>query len=91
MSRHSFLGRPPAWFWEVAAASLILLWRVLCYPAENLPFDWIVLISVYWIFTVRARHSRAWQVVTILLILWLFGIYAYRQIPLTIDALRFAL
>ncbi len=83
--------RLPPWIWEVAAALILLAWRIIAYPLSGLWRDWIVVLSLYWIFTACARKSRAWTAVTAGVVLWLFMAYAARQIPMTMDLLRFVL
>lgn len=80
--------RPPPWIWEVAAALILLAWRIFWHPLPGLWNDWIVLLSLYWIFTACARRSRAWLAVTLLTMTILFLIYAARQVPMTLDLLR---
>lgn len=80
--------RLPGWVWEVAAALILLAWRISWHPLPGLWNDWIVLLSLYWIFTACARRSRAWPAVTFLAMLLLFLIYAARQVPMTMDLLR---
>jgi hypothetical protein len=83
--------RLPSWFWEVSAALILLTWRVVWYPWSGLWRDWVVILSLYWIFTACAGKSRAWPAATLLVMLWLFAVYASGQIPLTMDLLRLIL
>lgn len=83
--------RVPPLAWEIAAASILVIWRVVFYPLDSLWTDWVLILSLYWIFTAWARPTHAWPVVTLVLMLGLLALYASRQIPLILDVLRFSL
>jgi hypothetical protein len=83
--------RVPSWVWEVAAALILLTWRLTWYPPSHYWNDWLIVLPLYWIFTSCAPKSRAWPAVTLLTILWLFVAYSLQHLPLTIDHLRFVL
>lgn len=84
-------SRPPAVFWEVLAASVVLVWRVLRSPLAEAWSDWVVILSVYWIFTALASETKAWRLVTVATMLVLFALYASIQIPLALEVLRVVL
>lgn len=80
--------------WEIAAAVSIVALRLVLYPGDPWWYphrDWLLWLSAYWIFTVLARRSRAWPVVTVLLVLVLSGIYLEGNLPITIETLRWNL
>ncbi|HLF93347.1 MAG TPA: hypothetical protein VJB14_07790 [Planctomycetota bacterium] len=76
--------------WELLFPLGLLGWRLGAYPIATLWRDWVVWISLYWIFTIFARRSKAWAPVTVLVTIALLGIYLSRQLPHTLDTLRFA-
>ena len=75
---------------ELAAPILLLAWRLTWYDLETVWRDWVAILSVYWIFTIFGRRTKAWEPVTFLVCLGLLGIYLYRQFPQALSSLRFA-
>jgi hypothetical protein len=84
-------GKPlPPVVWEIAAASLLILWRAWIYGWSFVATDWFSILCGYWIFTALASRTRAWPVVTGAVMSGLFLLYSWRQLPLTWAALGFA-
>ena len=77
---------PPV-FWEVLAASLLILARVWIYGPRFAVQDWFTILCAYWIYTALAAKTRAWPVVTGILMSGLLVFYAWQQLPLTLAAL----
>lgn len=77
---------PPS-AWEILAGSLILAWRLLAYPANQFWRDWVVIVSLYWIYTALASRTRAWAPVTVAVLAYLLGIYVHGQLPQTLSVL----
>jgi hypothetical protein len=72
---------------ELTAAAALIGWRVFRAPVAELWRDWILVASVYWIFTALTRRSRIWPLGTLAGAGYLIGIYALRQVPHTIAVL----
>ena len=81
-------GRPlPREAWEVVAALLLLGWRAWSYPLAGLWRDWVVILCLFWIFTVLAGRTRAWPWVTGAVMAGLLTLYSLGQLPLTLALL----
>jgi hypothetical protein len=72
---------------EVAAAALLLGWRIWVLPLVYLRYDWFAILCAFWIFTALGSRSRAWPAVAGATMSGLFLLYAWRQLPLTWAAL----
>lgn len=77
--------------WEIALPIVVVGWRLTWYPPETAWRDWVLILALYWIFTLRAGNTRAWPPVTALVALGLSLIYLYRQLPHSFEAIRFGL
>ena len=75
---------------EVSAAIGLLTWRAAVLPLPGLFRDWIVLLSVYWIFTVFGSRTRAWPYVTGGVMVLLAILYLQGQGPHTLASLGIA-
>jgi hypothetical protein len=75
--------------WEIVAASLLILWRTWIYGLPFVVADWVSILCAYWIFTALASRTRAWPIVTGLVMGGLLLFYSWRQLPLTWAALGF--
>jgi hypothetical protein len=73
---------------EAAAASALLLWRVLAHPPQPIYRDWIALLSVYWLITIFTHRTRAWPWMTAGFMVLLGLIYLQGQFPHTLATLR---
>jgi len=83
------LGKPvPIEVWEVLAASALLAWRILSYPAATLWRDWVAVLGMFWILTAAAGRRRGWPVALALGMAFLFALYAVRQVPWSLAVLR---
>ena len=83
-------GKPlPPFVWEVIAASLLIAWRAWAYGLSFLVGDWFTILCGYWIFAALASRTRAWPVVSGLVMAGLLVFYSWRQLPLTWTALGF--
>lgn len=69
--------------WEVVAALVVIALRIRYYPWSFLWHDWVVLISLYWIFTALGHRSRAWPWVSGAFMAGLLLLYSWRQLPAT--------
>jgi hypothetical protein len=81
---------PRAWLALLPPLAL-LAWRVAWYPPAALWRDGLLILSLYWIFTLRAYRTRYWLPVTAGVILFLFAISISTQVPFAIDLLRHVL
>jgi hypothetical protein len=72
---------------EAAVPLAILLVRILRYPPAELLRDWLVIVCLYWIFTIFRQKSRSWPMVSVASSALLLGIYVSRQVPVIIDLL----
>ncbi len=79
---------PPV-VWEIVAASFLIAWRAWAYGVSFVVGDWFSILCGYWIFTALASRTRAWPLVTGLLMAGLLVLYSWRQLPLTWAALGF--
>lgn len=70
---------------EVAAALLLLGWRV--FAAPQVWRDWIALLAAYWIYTIFGSRSESWPWVTGGTMILLALIYLQGQFPHTLSAL----
>jgi hypothetical protein len=79
---------------EIAAALVIIGLRLVLYPGDEKwkgPADWVLWVAAFWIFTVLAGHTRAWPVVTVLLVLSLGAIYLEGNLPIVVETLNWSL
>jgi hypothetical protein len=67
---------------------LLLGWRVAACPPARLWRDGAAILSIYALFVIAAPESRARKPVTVVVMLFLVGIYAAAQVPLALDYLR---
>jgi len=79
--------RLPTGTWEILAAALILAWRYRAHPFSGLWRDWVVILCLFWIFTVLAGRTRAWPWVTGAVMAGLLTLYSLGQLPLTLALL----
>lgn len=73
--------------WELFAAAAILAWRYRSYPFSGLWRDWVVILALFWIFTVLAGRTRSWPWVTGAVMAGLLTLYSMGQLPLTLALL----
>lgn len=78
---------PPALAAEVLAATALLLWRIWVVLQTRNPFDWALLLALYWIFSIAATGKRVWAPVTTAVGAALLLIYAWGQVPHAIASL----
>lgn len=78
------------WGLEVCAAGGVLAWRIILLSPRLLWRDWISILCVYWVFTVFTGHTRSWKWGTLAVMGVLLILYLLRQLPLMVDAMRFA-
>jgi len=77
----------PRGTWEVAAALLIIALRFRVYPFSFLWHDWVVLVCLYWIFTVLGSKTKAWPWITGALMAGLLLLYSWGQLPAAFSVL----
>jgi hypothetical protein len=83
-------GKPlPPVAWEVAAASLLLLWRAWLYGWIFVAQDWFSILCAFWIFTALGSRTRVWPYVAGVLMSGLLVLYGWHQLPLAWAALGF--
>ena len=80
--RQKFSGSQVA---EVAAAMILICWRIVDRAAENLWRDWLVLLSLYRIFSVFAGKQRAWAAGTMVFLAGLTALYLSSHLPSTLQ------
>jgi hypothetical protein len=68
----------------------IATWRVLGQNPSWLWRDWLLILAFYGTYTVVARASRAWPVITASVMAFLLGIYIHGQLPYTLSAFGLA-
>ena len=78
--RHKFT---PSQVAEIVAALLLICWRIVDRAAENLWRDWLLLLSLYWIFSVFAVERRTWAAGTMVFLAGLTALYLSGHLPLT--------
>jgi hypothetical protein len=64
----------------------MILWRILVVPPALLCRDWVVLLSVYWIYTIFAHRSKPWPWVTAGTMILLAVLYLMGQFPHTLQS-----
>ena len=69
----------PTVVYQVLAALVALAWRGLSQPVEHLWRDWVVLLSLYWIYTVFCEKKPHWPKVTAAVMAFMLGIYVQGQ------------
>lgn len=75
---------------EAAVAACLLATRIALRPGA-LWKDWVAIVCAWWLVAVFAPGGRTWKAATVLVMLWLLGVYLVGQIPLIVDTLRFQL
>jgi hypothetical protein len=92
-SDQPIVAQPPQERWralaELALPVWLAAWRLTWYSPTRLWRDWVFLISLYWIFSIFGRKTKAWVPVTASLSIALFAIYMIRQYDIIADTLRF--
>jgi hypothetical protein len=71
---------------EVSAAVGLLAWRIVVLPLPGLLRDWVVLLSLYWIFTIFGHRSKLWPWVTAAVMILLAMVYLLGQLPHTLES-----
>lgn len=74
--------------WEAIAPVAILATRALWPTATPFYLDWIVVLSIYWLFFIFWSGRRFFEAVTAATLLVLLAVYLFRTIPLAMDTLR---
>lgn len=72
---------------ELLAAAGVLVWRVWVVLQTRNPFDWGLILVLYWIFSIAATGKKAWAPVTTAVGAALLLVYAWGQGPHTLAAL----
>jgi hypothetical protein len=67
--------------WELAIPLGILFWRLATESPSEYWKDWMLLASLFWIYTVFQSKSTSWPVVTVTVMAYLLGIYLLGQVP----------
>jgi hypothetical protein len=67
---------------EVLAALLLLLWRLYESIRLHRLLDWLLLISLYWLFSIVARDRRIAAAGTVVFVVGLMILYLSGQLPL---------
>jgi hypothetical protein len=67
--------------WEAAAAAGVAVLRAVTLEPSRLWRDWVLLLAIYWIFTVFRWKSPGWPVVTVTAMAYLLGIAVLGQLP----------
>jgi hypothetical protein len=70
---------------EVVTALLVICWRVIDRAADNLWRDWLLILSLYWIFSVFAVERRTWTVGTAVFLVGLTALYLSGHLPQTVQ------
>jgi hypothetical protein len=73
--------------WEVGVAGGIIAYRLAFYPITGWWRDWVLILCLYWIFTVFASHRKAWPAVTLATASLLMAVYSSKQVPIVLDLL----
>lgn len=71
----------------VLAFLAIAVWRILSRPPAVLWRDWLLILAGYGIYTLFARTSRTWPIVTASVMAYLFGIYMHGHLPYALSVL----
>ena len=75
---------------EVLAAVGVLLWRIWAVLLTRNPYDWGLILALYWLFSIAAAGRKAWAPVTIAVGAGLLLVYAWGQVPHTLATLGIA-
>ena len=76
--------------YEAGAAFLVILWRILSQPINELWRDWILILAAYVAFMALRGTSRQATPVTIATMAYLLGFYVIGQLPHIFNVLGFA-
>lgn len=76
--------------WIALGPSLLAIWRLVQPPAVGLWRDWVLILSVYSVFSIYRHKSPAWPTVTVATMAFLLGIYVHGQLPYALSALGLA-
>jgi len=68
----------------------IAVWRLASQPMRPLWRDWLLILAVYGFYTLFARASRAWPLVTASVMAFLLGIYVIGQLPYSLSVFGLA-
>ena len=74
--------------WEAIAPVALLATRAFWPTATPFYLDWIVVLSVYWLFFIFWSGRRFFETLTTVTLLVLLAVYLLRTIPLAMDTLR---
>ena len=69
---------------------LLLTWRALAVKPSLVWCDWGIYVGLYWVFLLFARDPKKLERGSALLVLVLVGVYLARQLPFSIQTLRYA-
>ena len=72
---------PPTTVAQILVVAALILWRIWDAPIASLWHDWVVLLSVYWIFLLCAGEHRIRGPVTLALMSGLMILYQWGQFP----------
>ena len=73
---------------EAGAAAALAVWRIAAISPAHWWRDWVLIVSVWWAWTVFRSKSPAWAPVTASVVAYLLGIYFIGQFPHTWASLR---
>jgi hypothetical protein len=66
---------------DVIAPMVLIAARIVRGGVGQLWRDWVVVVSLYWLYTRVAQGSRTWPIVTMLTMSYLFAIYLVGYLP----------
>jgi hypothetical protein len=75
---------------ETAVAAGVIVLRLFRTAPEELWRDWMLILAVYWIFTVWGRRGRLWPAVTLVVMSLLLSVYLHGSLGHTLGTLGLA-
>lgn len=73
-------GRARSWIVPVGVVICIMVWRFFVCPISAMWRDWILILTIYWIYTSSRSRCREWPIVTLSVLSYLLGIYILGQV-----------
>lgn len=66
---------------EAGIAGALALWRLATQAPSLWWRDWVLFLSVFWLFTVIRSRSDSWPITMVSAMAYLLGVYALGQYP----------
>jgi len=81
-------GRAPLRWLELLIPAAIIVLRLLFATRQAFYYDWMIVLSVYWILHVFLSETRAMPAVTAATMISLFAVYMFREFGQVLDTIN---